>query len=103
MSQFIIHSLCGFLFLYLGWRIWKKEAITLIHWYHYTRVKEEDKAAYTEEMGKSIIFIGIGLLLSGLIDLVLQTSIGWWLLIAFMIIGFIKIYRAQRKYNGGLF
>lgn len=37
----------GILFLILGWLIWKKEKITLLHDYHYAKVKPEDRKAYT--------------------------------------------------------
>ena len=33
----IIEFLVGILFLYLGFLIWKKEKITLLHDYHYKR------------------------------------------------------------------
>ena len=37
----------GILFFCLGWEIWKKEKISLIHDYHHKKVKDSDKKAYT--------------------------------------------------------
>ena len=39
----------GILFFCLGWEIWKKEKISLIHDYHHKKVKDSDKKAYTKK------------------------------------------------------
>lgn len=101
--ELIILLATGGLFLWLGWRIWKKEQITLIHDYHYTKVKETDKKPYTEKMGKAMLMIGIGSCLTGLIDFATGTAYGW---IAFGIcfsLGLILMILAQIKYNHGIF
>lgn len=103
MFEFALMVLLGLLFLYLGWRIWKREEITLIISHHHQKVSEEDKKHYTEEMGKSIIFIGIGMVLTGIIDFITKTVYGWLFFSIFFILGFIKMFQAQKKYNGGMF
>lgn len=103
LFELLLMVLLGLLLLFLGWRIWKKEQITLIHSYHYKKVSEEDKKDYTEEIGKSIIFIGIGMILTGIIDFITNTAYGWLFFTIFFILGFIKILQAQKKYNNGLF
>lgn len=103
MFVLILMVFLGLLFLYLGWRIWKREEITLIHSYHYKKVSEEDKKAYTEEMGKLIIFIGIGMILTGAIDFITKTSYGWLIFTICFIVGFLKMFKAQKKYNNGIF
>lgn len=95
--------LIGSIFLFLGWRIWKKEQITLIHDYHYTNVSEKDKKFYTEKMGKACIIIGIGIILTGIIDFISKTSYGWIFFGIFFVWALILIFMAQKKYNGGLF
>lgn len=103
MFEFALMVLLGLLFLYLGWRIWKREEITLIISHHHQKVSEEDKKYYTEEMGKSIIFIGIGMVLTGIIDFITKTVYGWLFFSIFFILGFIKMFQAQKKYNDGMF
>ncbi len=93
----------GGLLISLGYLIWKKEKINLIHSYHYTRVANSDKSAYTEKMGKGIILIGIGCALTGLICFITNTFYGWFLFVLFFVWGFVIIGKAQKKYNGGLF
>lgn len=103
LFELILMVFLGLLFLFLGWNIWKKEQITLIHSYHYKKVSEEDKKDYTEEMGKSIIFIGIGMILTGIINFITKTSYGWLIFTICFIAGFLKIFKAQKKYNNGIF
>lgn len=103
MFELIFLILIGSIFLFLGWRIWKKEQITLIHDYHYTNVSEKDKKIYTEKMGKACIIIGIGIILTGIIDFISNTAYGWIFFGIFFVWGLIIIFMAQKKYNGGLF
>ena len=69
----------GILFFCLGWEIWKKEKISLIHDYHHKKVKDSDKKAYTTIMGKSLLIIGVGIILTGVIDFITYTLYGWWI------------------------
>lgn len=95
--------LVGILFFYLGWKIWKEEKITLIHEYHYTKVKDTDKKPYTEQMGKAILVISIGTVLTGIIDFITNTLYGWWIFGISSCIGMIMMIYAQIKYNHGIF
>ena len=44
---------------------------------HYKNVAEADKKEYTALMGKGAIIIGIGIILTGIIDFITQTGWGW--------------------------
>ncbi len=103
LIELIVLPILGVVFIYLGYLIWKKEKISLIHSYHYTKVKEQDKKAYTQLMGKGVLLMGIGMILTGVIDYVTKTAYGWFVFGFFFIIGFIIITIAQKRYNGGLF
>lgn len=103
MFELIVMLLLGSLLLIIGLRIWKKEQITLIHDYHYTKVSEHDKKPYTEMMGKACIIIGIGIFLTGIIDFITKTSYGWICFGVCFVVGFGMIIKAQKKYNGGIF
>lgn len=92
----------GVLIIILGLLIWKKQKISLLHGYHYKNVKESDVKAYTKENGKALIIIGIGLLLSGVGDL-MNIMIGWIGFGICFIVGMIMFVKAQKKYNGGIF
>ena len=99
----ILMLIIGALFLWFGWRIWKKEQITLIHDYHYTKVKETDKKPYTEKMGKAMLVIGAGIVLTGLINFITCTGYGWIAFAVCFVSGMIMIISAQMKYNHGIF
>ena len=107
MSELILMMLIllpvGLSFIFIGWRIWKKEQITLIHDYHYTRVAEKDKKSYTEKMGKACIIMGIGMILMmGIINFTSKIAYGVIFFGIFFIWGLVMIFMAQKKYNGGL-
>lgn len=77
IAEFIILFLVGTAFVIVGWLIWKKEKITLIHNYHHDKVSEEDKGAYTALTGKGALIIGAGIIVTGLVDLITGTGWGW--------------------------
>ncbi|MDL2250931.1 DUF3784 domain-containing protein, partial [Lachnospiraceae bacterium OttesenSCG-928-J05] len=65
----IIMGVVALIFIVLGYLLWVKQKISILHDYHYTKVKENDKRAYTRVMGIGMIVIGIGCLLSGIYSL----------------------------------
>ena len=103
LLELILMILVGALFLALGWLIWKREKIALIHSYHYTRVSTENKKPYTERMGKACILMGIGALLCGVVDFATKTAYGWICFTVCFLWGLGMMARAQKKYNGGFF
>lgn len=100
---FFVMEGCSALFFYLGFLIWKKERINLIHDYHYTKVKEKDKKAYTSIMGKAMIVIGIGMAISGVIGIFIDSLKSTILFGITFLIGLCMMIFAQIKYNRGIF
>lgn len=92
------------MFFYLGFLLWKRERIDIIHDYHVKKVKERDKKAYTTIMGKAMIVIAIGLAVSGIIgvmtDSAKKSGIPFG---AAFILGLCMMLYAQIKYNHGIF
>lgn len=92
--------------LVLSFAIYKGKT-GLIHDYHRTNVKAEDKFAYGKAMGKALAVVSVPILISGIIalfgssDAVILTAVA--VMFAGIIIGFICIYKVQKKYNGGMF
>lgn len=103
MFIFLLMITMAILFAIGGFLIWKKERISLIHSYHYSRVSEEDKKDYSQEVGKSMLLIAVGLMINGVVGLVTETFYGWIFFVVFFVLGFIKMSKAQNKYNGGWF
>lgn len=95
----ILMGLLGLAFLIIGWLLWKKRRIGLIHSYHYTFVKEKDKPAYTALMGKACLVMGLGCLLCGLLSLLARPAPGWAAFGAFFLIGILMMSKAQARFN----
>lgn len=95
--------LVGSLFFYLGWQIWKKEKIALIHDYHHKKVQNTDKKAYTKQIGKAMLVIGSGIILTGIVDFFTDSLWGWCIFGLGFSIALLMMIHAQIKYNHGLF
>jgi len=93
----------GLIFIFIGWRIWKKEQITLIHSYHYTKVSENDRKPYTEKMGKACILMGIGIILTEIVNFATKTTYGWVIFVISFVWGMIIIIKAQKNITMGYF
>lgn len=103
MFGLILMLVLGLLLLFLGWYIWKKEKINLIYKYHHTKISENNKKIYTEKIGKSYILIGIGMIVTGIINFITDTGYGWLIFVISFVIGFVIMFKAQQRYNGRLF
>ena len=91
----------GIFFLALGTVLWKKQRIDLVNAWHTRHVKKEDVPAYTKLMGLSLIAIGAGCAVTGIVACMFEESLGWLALPAGFVVGFALIRKAQKKYNGG--
>ena len=91
----------GILFFVFGWLLWKKQRIDLVNAWHTRHVKKEDVPAYTRLMGFSLIAIGAGCIVTGVVACVFEENLGWLALPVGFVVGFALIRKAQKKYNGG--
>ena len=98
----IVELAVGLLCIVLGLVIWLKRKVSLVHTYHYKNVKQEDLPAYTRLLGIGLILIGVGICVTGLLNLF--ESAFWWIPMAVgFVAGFIVMSIAQKKYNGSWF
>ncbi len=98
----IVDFAVGLLCIILGLMLWKKQKISLIHSYHYKNVKKEYVPAYTRLMGIGLILIGVGICITGVLNL-LYSSLWWVPLLVGFVMGFIIMNKSQKKYNGSWF
>ena len=98
----ILYLSLGAMFYILGLLLWKKQKVTLIHTYHYKNVRRDDIPAYTRLMGISLIVMGVGCCLAGLMVFIdpLYSTLS---VIAGIIVGILLMNKAQKKYNGSWF
>ena len=95
----IILVLVSILTLVIGWLIWKKEKITLLHDYHYSKVSRENKKAFCTLSGIGLMIAGIGI---GATAVLLGLTNSFLSFIAFVvgfIIGLALLLHAGKKYN----
>ena len=93
----------GVIFSALGLLIWKKQDVSILHSYHHKNVKEEDLPAYTQQMGIAQIVVGLGFCLTGALRLFTNAFVSWTGLIAGLVVSFVIMHKAQKKYNGSWF
>lgn len=95
----IIVGIVGIVFVTLGYLIWKKEKITLLHDYHYDKVLEEDKKAFCTLSGVGVFLIGCGLFITAVIIGITDSA---WSFVAFgigFVVGLAFLIFAGIKYN----
>ena len=89
----------GALLLVLGFLIGKGEKISLLHAYHYERVKGEDKKSFCALCGGGIACIGAGLAVSAVLLALFEKL---WCFLPFagaFLVGLCLLIYAERKYN----
>jgi len=98
----IIEFIVGGLLIVLGFLVWIKKMISVLHSYHYKNVKEEDIPAYCRLAGIAQIVMGAGIVGAGVLNL-LYSALWWIPLVAGFSVGFTIFVIAQKKYNGSIF
>ena len=92
-------SIVSILLLVIGWLLWKKEKISLLHDYHYDKVSPENKKAFCILSGLGLICMGIGLGITAVI-LGITNSLLSFIPSAFgFAIGLLLLIYAGKKYN----
>lgn len=86
-------------FIYLGWLIWKKEKITLLHSYHYDKVSQSDKKVFCKISGLGVTLIGIGLLVTAIIIGITGSALGFIAFAVGFVVGLLLLIYAGVKYN----
>lgn len=99
MMGSIVLGILGFVFVILGYLIWKKEKISFLHGYHYDKVSANDRADFCMLSGMGVISIGMGLLVTAVIIGITDSA---WSFIAFAVgftAGLALLIYAGNTYN----
>ena len=103
ITEIIVMVGVGIALMVMGFLIWKKGKINLLHDYHYRNVKKSDYPAYTKIMGQGQVILGASLIVTTLINNIFKTGLGWIVFAVCTVIFLIVFIKAQKKYNGGVF
>ena len=106
ITEYIIMLVLGILLIPLGIMNIKGN-ISSIHWYNRTRITEETRPKYGKLMGIGTVVVSTGLIISAIINIILDAEIaitvsGGITLIS-VIVGVGFMLYAQIKYNKGIF
>lgn len=95
----IIFGIVGIVFVVLGLLMWKKEMISLLHDYHYDKVKEEDKKIFCTISGVGVTTIGIGMLVTAVVGGIIDSPLSMIPFAVGFIVGLGCLIYAGAKYN----
>lgn len=95
----IVISILALVFVYLGFLIWKKEKITLLHSYHYDKVSPSDKKVFCKMSGCGVSFVGIGLLATAIIIGITDSPLSFIAFALGFVSGLALLIYAGAKYN----
>ena len=95
----IIVGVVGVIIAVMGWLIWKKEKLSLMHDYHVDKVSEENKPAFCKLSGIGLIVIGIGLLISTVILGMTDSAYSFLCFAVCFAAGLAMLITAGAKYN----
>ena len=95
----IILSLVSILVMVIGWLLWKKEKITLLHEYHYSKVSREDKKAFCTLSGIGLVIVGIGIGASAVLLAITNSALSFLAFAVGLAFGLSFFLHAGKKYN----
>lgn len=94
--------LVGVALEWVGWLVWKKQKISVLHEYHRRHVSPEDVPAYSRATGKALFLLGGGLQAAGLINFLTRSGWGWICGVGCFIWSVGWMLKTQKKYNGSV-
>ena len=95
----LIIGVVGIVVIVMGYLIWKKERISLLHDYHYDKVSEANKKIFCTISGIGLVVVGCGFLLTAVV-LGITSSVWSYLVMAVgFVTGISLLIYAGSKYN----
>ena len=89
----------GVIFMILGYLVWKREKINILHSYHYRNVSPGNKKVFCKMTGEGLILIGSGLLITGIVIFKTHSMYGFVAFAVGLIAGITLLINAGSKYN----
>lgn len=89
----------GVIFAVMGWLLWKKEKLSLMHNYHVDKVSAENRPAFCKLSGIGLIVIGVGLLITAVILGITDSAYSFLFFAACYVACLTMLITAGTKYN----
>ena len=95
----IVITIVSILLVVLGWLLWKKEQISLLHNYHYDKVSPENKKSFCMLSGMGLICMGIGLGITAVVLGITNSLLSFISSAIGFAVGLLLLVHAGKKYN----
>ena len=95
----IITGGVGVLLVILGFLLWKREMITLLHNYHVSNVSPENRRAFCKLSGIGLIVIGLSLLITAVVLGITDSAYSFICFGVGSAVGLFALIAAGMKYN----
>ncbi len=92
-------AVVGAVCVILGWLLWKKERITVLHDYHCDKVTEENKKAFCTLSGIGLITVGAGLVVTAVLLALTNSVLSFLAFAAGFAAGLALLITAGVRYN----
>ena len=102
MFGYVFMILMGICFLVLGIMNFKGN-INSIHSYNRKRITEKKIKPYGKLMGIGTIIIGLGMIITGVLEIIFELENLYYIMIGTIILGIAIMLYSQIKYNKGIF
>ncbi len=102
MFEYIFMVLMGICFIVLGIMNYKGN-INSIHFYNRKKITEATRKPYGKLMGIGTVIIGLGLIITGILEMFAELENLYYIMLVSIVIGIIIMLYAQIKYNKGIF
>ncbi len=102
MFEYIFMVLMGICFIVLGIMNYKGN-INSIHFYNRKKITETTRKPYGKLMGIGTAIIGLGLIITGILEMFVELENLYYIMLVSIVIGIIIMLYAQIKYNKGIF
>ena len=89
----------GVLLVILGFLLWKREMITLLHNYHVSNVSPENRRAFCKLSGIGLIVIGLSLLITAVVLGITDSAYSFICFGVGFVVGLFALVAAGMKYN----
>lgn len=89
----------GVVLMILGYLVWKREKINILHGYHYRNVSPANKKDFCKVTGQGLILIGSGLLITGIVISITHSMYSFIAFAVGLIAGLTLLIYSEKKYN----
>ena len=102
LQEIITEIILGLFLIFISYQVGCKGNFSLIHSYHYRNLDPKDTKSYTKRIGMGGMFVGIGVFLIPILNLIFRPDIGYYIGVAMIVVGVVHILFFIIKYNSKL-